>query len=331
MSETLDLMVDTADYKKPIPVTINTLQRVIGLLVSLARHSKLGKSLMFVPVAEHNYFLEKLAAENDPKNVKISQQTKCCVLSLYARRNILLWRSMLLSSHIARLPMEDDRTNSRVGGGAHYTLFTDASGRPQRVMNNWGEINKDYKPTCLGIFTPRTVSSSYSTLRSFIIPYNFLMGRDQYGPVFYNMAFLELLPIAAELLRDPEMYMEKTVHVYLDNQAAVIMFREQKAKKLYCAYLLEILNYILSALKTQLKIKWLPRRSSLPAELADDATHAVFENVGPDTRCTRHSLPGPLEKLVTSTVSYSTHTFGDLRKNIRKYLSDIIPGLSFPY
>ena len=174
LSETVDEAIDPADYKRPIPINSNQLQRLVGLLTSFARLFSLGKSLMMVPVAEHNYFLEKLNHENEWPPHK---QSKSVTFSLHARKNILFLRAILLESGTVRIPMEDDRSHTWKNGGAHIVVFTDASGKPKDVNE------KDYAPTCLGLYRPRQLSTSQCELRCWVIPYCFLVGRDQYGQV----------------------------------------------------------------------------------------------------------------------------------------------------
>ena len=325
LSETVELMINPANIYETKPVTINTCQRVLGILDSLARLSKLGRALMLVPKAEQNYFLEQLNEENNPKKFPKSNQTACCVLSLHARKNIAFFLAILLQSETIPLPMEDFSINSRHDVGANITLFTDASGKPKLITD------PDYQPTCLGVYRPQTTQDKHSTVRAFILPHSFLMGRDQYGHVYNDMALLEILPLFAEFLRAPAEYRGKTVSVYTDNQSTVLIFRKTKCKKIYLAYFLEALSFLLSALQIELTIKWLRRRSCFAAELADDATHAVFDNVEPGTICTRHALPAPLQEVMLETTSYHNHTLGKLRSRIKTYLLDIIPDLSFPH
>ena len=135
----------------------------------------------------------------------------------------------------------------------------------------------------------------------------------------------------AELLHAPGKYRGKRLTVYTDNTATVAMYQGQKSKKLYMAFFLESLNYILAALQCQLTMKWLKRRSCYGAELSDDATHANFENALPDVNCMRLSLPPPLQDTLMSTTAYHSHTLGDLRRKVKSYLLDVCPGIVFPH
>ena len=324
LCETINLLVNSADIFEIKPVTLNVLQRGIGLLCSFARQSQLGRTLMLVPRAEQNCYLQHLAEENDPRKCPKNNQTACCVLSLHAKKNIAFFKAVLMESKEAPLTMEDYRAPYRQGGGADCVLFTDASGKPKIITD------PDYKPTCLGVYRPQTATCSPATARAFILPHSFLMGRDQQKTHVYNdMALLELLPVMSELLRDPAYYRKKSVHVYTDNQSTVHIFKNNKCKKLYLAYFLETLNFMIAALQIDLRIKWLKRRSCFAAEIADDATHAVFDNVEPDTVCTRHSLPTPLQEVMLETTSYYSHTLGTLRSRVKSYLLNIIPELTF--
>ena len=135
----------------------------------------------------------------------------------------------------------------------------------------------------------------------------------------------------AELLSDPNKYRGKRVVVYTDNQSTVTMFQGQKSKKLYMAFFLESLYFILAALSCNLVMKWHKRRSSYPAELSDDATHANFSNALPGTVCARHSLPQPLQETLMTTTAYHSHTLGQLRKKVKLYLLEKCPGVLFPH
>ena len=95
--------------------------------------------------------------------------------------------------------------------------------------------------------------------------------------------------------------------------------------------MLESLNFILAALQCNLVIKWQRRRSSVPMDLADDATHCNFDHAGPDVVCTRHSLPPPLQTVLMNTTSYASHSLGSLRKQIKIYLSNQFCDIVFPY
>ena len=323
LSETVELVVDPHDVNITIPVTVNTLQKVIGLLSNFARLSRLGRTLMLVPVAEHNYWLHKLSDEN--LNVKPENQTKICHFSRHARKNILYWRAMLVESINFPFPMDDFRILMRDQGATQLTIFTDASGALMNITD------KNYAPTCLGVFSPHSIYSPDSTLKAFVLPFSFLAGHDQWGPVHQNTVLLELLPVLAELLHDPAKYHRRSLTVYTDNMGTVTVFRKQNSKKLYCAYFLEVLNYTLSALKCKLVMKWQKRRSSYAMEMADDATHACFDHVLPGTIAARHALPPPLQSVLLSTTSYASHTLSSLMKLVKNYLNNQLPDLSFPH
>ena len=142
---------------------------------------------------------------------------------------------------------------------------------------------------------------------------------------------LELLPVLAELLHDPVRYRRKSLTVYSDNASTVMTFMNQKCKKLYLAFMLESLNFVTSALQVSLHFKWLRRRSSLPMNLADDATHSDFSHAEPGTVCARHTLPPPLQEVLLTTTSYMSHTLDQLRPKIKRYLLSVIPDLNFPH
>ena len=65
--------------------------------------------------------------------------------------------------------------------------------------------------------------------------------------------------------------------------------------------------------------------------VADDATHAKFHNVEPDTKCTRHSLPAPLYEVMSESTSYCNNTLHLLRSKAKSHLLKQIPDLVFPY
>lgn len=323
LSETIEILVDPAKPHLTRFVTINDLQRIIGLLASFARLSKLGKSLMLVPAAEMNFWLHQYSEEN--LRVKPDKQSKKCFLSFYARKNIIYWRAILVESHNYHLPLEDSRILSRKDGVTHHTLFTDASGALPEISPG------KYKPTCLGVFSPHSLHSPEATLTAFVLPHCFLAGSDQWGPVHHNTCLLELLPVIAELLYKPAKYRRRSVTVYTDNQGTVAIFTKQNSKRLYAAYFLEVLNYMLCSLEIKLIMKWKARRSSYAMEMADDATHAVFDKALPGTICTRQTLPAPLQSVLLSTTEYRTHTLNTLRKQVKLYLVDRFPDLSFPH
>ena len=322
LSQTLSEMINPSDYKENRPVTLNVLQRVIGLLEHYARLSELGRTLMIVPRAEANLFLRKLEMENE---VHPDKQTKCIVLSLHSRRNLLFWRAVLLESQHFPLPLEDDRWSRFTEGGADIVLHTDASGIPKE----WHHPN--YSPTCLGVYVPPTPAKPQAQARAFVLPYAFLMGSDNVGLNCWNSTLLELLPVFAEILLNPESYIGKTIAVYIDNSSTVSIFSRLNPKKIYMAHFVEALNFTLAALKCKVQFKWRRRRSSFPSEISDDLTHCIFKNVRPGTECTRHSLPPPLQKVVTDTTCYWDHTLGSLRAEVKKYLIARIPTLSFSY
>ena len=66
-------------------------------------------------------------------------------------------------------------------------------------------------------------------------------------------------------------------------------------------------------------------------ELADDATHACFDNAMPDITCARHALPPPMLSVLLTTTSYAAHTLSSLRKQVKTYLVNQLPDLSFPH
>ena len=85
---------------------------------------------------------------------------------------------------------------------------------------------------------------------------------------------LELMPLLCELLDQPDFYQGKSVRMFTDNQATVAIFENQNPAGLYTAFMLEITNLVIMSLNVRVKLSWLPRRSSYPMCLADDATHA---------------------------------------------------------
>ena len=321
LSECLDQIVDKNDLRMIVPATLNSLQQVVGLLQSFARLNTFGKVLMLVVNAETNYFLEKLSSENE---LTPEQQTKCTTLSLHAKTNILVFRAMLMESHNHPLALEDGRIEGRRTMSSDILLYTDASGKPKE----WTEA--DYAPTCLGVYQPQTIHNHQARAISFTMPYSFLTGTDQYGPVYNNTALLELLPVFATILHEPHKFKNKTVIVFTDNQATVTTFTKINAKKLYLAHFLEALYLTTAALKCNLCFNWKRRRSTIPMAIADDLTHSNFKGCTKDTKQLRLRLPAPLERALLTTTNYPNNTLGNLRKHIKTYLLNKLPEITFP-
>ena len=144
--------------------------------------------LSFRPRAEANVFQDQLAKEVDTSETPVEKQTKCCVFSLHARKNMIYWRAILMESPTAHLHMEDSRWASRNQGGSYCTLFTDASGKPMHITE------PGWRPTCLGVYRPQSAHTPVPELRAFVLPYHFLTGHDQQGPVFNNTTSKTVLP-----------------------------------------------------------------------------------------------------------------------------------------
>ena len=180
LAETVDEIVDPRNPAVVKPATINTVQRVIGLLANFAQLSALCRSLLLVPRAEMNDFQAHLHHEISTKGASADHQTKCCVFSLHSRKNIIFVRAILLESITHHLPMEYPRGRGVYQGGADLVLFTDASGRPQEFSDpNW-------RPTCLGVFSPASIYSPTTELTCFLLPYSFLTGTDRRGPLYHD-------------------------------------------------------------------------------------------------------------------------------------------------
>ena len=321
LSQCLEQVVDMTDVRKIVPATLNGMQQVIGLLQSFAKMSQFGKVLLLVVNAEANYYLKKLAAQND---IPPEQQTKMITMSIYAKSNILAFRAMLIESHNYPLPLENDNEPKLGTLAADIVLYTDASGQPK----DW--TDKEYSPTCLGIFQPRTLRNNKARATCFVLPHSFLIGWDQYGPVFNNMSLLELLPSLALILTDPHKFRNKTVIVFTDNDSTVTVFRKINAKKLYLAHFLEVYYMTLAALNCKLSFQWKRRRSTRPMIIADDLTHCNFKNCPPATNERKQRLPAPLETALLSTTSYPSHTLHLLRRNTKLYLKNKLPNITFP-
>ena len=61
--------------------------------------------------------------------------------------------------------------------------------------------------------------------------------------------------------------------------------------KLYTAHFMEVLLDVAAALRCRLTFKWAARRSSLMANLADDATHGLSSEVPAGTVCSIQQMP----------------------------------------
>ena len=328
LSETLDELVDKDNPENARAFTVNQFERGLGILENFSQLSLIGRTLLLVPVAEMAFYLARFWKENFKKP---SLQTEYCTLSAYARLNILRLRALLVISPTFPLPMEDPRTLSLTSTGADIALFSDASGKPKEITD------PNYAPTCLGVYWPATEAGKKSRAYSFPLPYSFLAGyaiskgQGKSRKVLDQTVLLELLPVIAIILQHPAEFKGKTVMLSTDNQTTVNLYQTCSAKKVYTAYFLECLFFIIGTLDIKLFMKWRRRRSTQAMCAADDLTHGRLTNPGPEVDCRVLQLPPPLHKVVHGTLSYHSHCLDTLRSEVMNYLSDIFPGIKFPF
>ena len=327
MSQTLDEMVDKFCPARPIAFTVNVFERAMGILENFAQMSKIGRTLLLVAKAEMSYHLERFHQQN---HLKPARQEQYCVLSEYARKNILQFRALLVISPEFHLPLEDPSAKLRRAGGAHIVLYTDASGKPKE------RTDPAYTPTCLGSFWPAKGANKTSRALAFVMPYSFLRGptisKGKGGQRFVmdQTVLLELLPAFATILQFPDLFRHRVVTVFSDNQVTVDLFMNNTATKAYTAYFLEAFQFMLMALDIKLVMRWKRRRSTYPMAMSDDCTHAQFAHAMPGTSCQILQLPPPLFKVIHGTVSYHSHLLDTLRDEVRVYLEGLFPDLVFP-
>ena len=321
VSEVIDMAADPKQSWKIVLMTLKEVQQVVGLLLDFAKLSHLLKTLCLVPAAERNFWTEEFSQEN---RLRSECQSRLCWFSHHARKNILFIRAILLSTNHCPLPMEISNYRRRPQAGAQVVLYCDASGEPKEVVDG------KYYPTCLGSYRPATVRCSVSTLKAFVLPYSWLVSTDRRGKVYFHTAMLELMPLLCELLDEPDFYYGKSIRMFTDNQATVAIFENQNPAGLYTAFMLETVNLVIMALNVRVKISWLPRRSSYPMNLADDATHATMRHAKPGVKCTRQHLPPPLYNVLHSAQSYPLHDLDRLRREVKKYLLLKFPRAQFP-
>ena len=90
----------------------------------------------------------------------------------------------------------------------------------------------------------------------------------------YRTATLELVPVLAIILMLGPQLAHCRLEIFLDNQASVLMLRKGRSKD-YCATLLvQLIHYAAALVDAVVVPTHVLRRSSLPAVIADDLTHA---------------------------------------------------------
>ena len=328
LSQTLEDLVDMHNPANTKAFTVNTFEKCVGILDNFGLLSRVGRVLMLVPLAEMAFHLERFHKENV---MKPERQTEYCTLSLHARTNILMFRALLVISPKFPLPMEDPRHFRQVSGAADFTIFTDASGKPKLITD------PAYKATCLGAYWPATLANPTSRAYSFVLPYSFLVGRaisrgnGRQRCVMDQTALLELMPIIALILQHPRLFRGKSVTVIVDNQTTVNLFTACTAKKVYTAFFMECLFFVMGALNINLVMKWRRRRSTAAMVIADELTHGGSAAAGPEVVFQLLPLPPPLYKVVHATTSYHSHTLDTLRNEVRNYLQTQLGNVTFPF
>ena len=321
ISEVFSQVVDVQAVFLPVLATLKDTQEVAGLVTDFSKSSQLIRTLAMLVNAERNEFTVRFSSEN----IKDKQdQSKLCLFSFHARKNLTLIRAILLNTDICPLPMEMSGARFLKGGAADFSFYCDASGKPKEIADG------AYAPTCLGSYRPRTVSHRTATLKSFILPYDWLTSYDKHGQVYHHTSLLELLPVLCELLDQPQLYQGRVLHFLTDNQATAAIFRRQNPASESTAYILEAINLTEMALGCRIKMSWQRRRSSYGMVLADDATHADHSSADSSIKCTRQSLPVPLFNVLHQPGHNLSHQLHHLRKQIKLYLRDICPSAQFP-
>ena len=319
--ETFAQTVKVTDVYQPVLATLKDVQEVVGLVNNFAKSSQLLRTLAIIVNAEAATFDATFWDENiRPKE----RQSKLCLFSHQARVNLATIRAILLSTASCPLPMEKSKARFLIKGGAHFTFYCDASGKPKEITAD------NYKPTCLGCYRPATLQCSTATLKSFILPYSWLMSADNKGLVYHHTSLLEFLPMLCELLSEPARYRRKSLVFYTDNQATVSLFQRQNPVSIFTAYVLESINLMEMALECNIRLSWKRRRSSYGMALADDATHANHSRADDSIICTRQSLPTPLFNVIHCSENFLNHKFNFLRREIKLYLRDKCPDVKFP-
>ena len=234
---------------KPV-LTLNMLQKLMGkiqYLISL--DAAFSRASAFVYHQLSDYIIAHPAWGQIPAR----KQPADIVLTPAATQDILKLRAMLKILQDREFPFISSLWQTQV-----RTLYSDASGLGGECV------------AALLLMSP---------IRAFAIPVplTFLMSTvgHPYSVVMqYRTATLELVPVLAIILMLGPQLAHCRLEIFLDNQASVLMLRKGRSRD-YCATLLvQLIHYAAALVDAVVVPTHVLRRSSLPAVIADDLTHA---------------------------------------------------------
>ena len=247
----LNLLVEFVEGCLTLPaLTLNKLQKLLGKLNYLKQ-----LDVAFVKVTTFISHQLTVYLQKHPLwyEVKPRHQVADVVLTPAARQDLLLVRALLKQLLDRQFPLEQ-----LIWQPVAVCLYTDASGLASECVGGLVMV---------------------SPVRAFSYPLSVSLCASTAGHVDgvvlqHRTAVLELLPIWGGLLLFAPQVAHCRVELFVDNESAVLALKKGTSRDYCTALLVRLINYTASLLDVALVASHVKRRSSWPAVVADDLSHA---------------------------------------------------------
>ena len=320
-----DQVINPNDIQENKPVTLKQIQRVQGKFADFAKLSPLLKTLNMLVSCELAQLQRKFYKQNEWPEHK---QSKSCLLSLRARHDLALLRTIISSIKNHNLPLIDPRPTSLEVGAIN--VYCDASGDTSQ-------------PAFLGLLITHGPVLDRTLALSYPLPLPFLLANDPYPANwtpnmeprrnFHNSFLLELLCILVYFAELGPIFRGASVTFTSDSlNLALVTQKRSTPRGRYACLALQTVQEMAEELQSDFKIHWKPRNSCPFTTAADALSHASFHQL-PAQLLTAPPPPGStspkphlsavvnLPESVQLTLQHATtdpdHGFEDLTDRIK--------------
>ena len=252
----LNLLIEFMETCLDLPaLTINRLQRLMGKINYL---KQLDRTFATVTSFLSNQLATYLILHPDWYSVAARKQVPDIVLTEASRQDVLLVRGILKFLLDRQFPLEH-----LVWQPLAVCLFTDASGLASECVG--------------GLLLVRPTRAF-----SFPLSVSLCASRDGHAKdvmLQFRTTVLELLPVWGALLLFAPQVAHCRVELFIDNNAAVRALVKGTSKDYCTTLLVRLIAFTASVLDVALVPTHVKRRSSWPAAVADDLSHAQTESL----------------------------------------------------
>ena len=265
-----DKIINPADLLEDKPVTLKQVQRVQGKFADFAKLSPLLKTFNMVVSCELAQLQRLYYRQNHWPEHK---QSRSCLLSLKARKDLAFLRAVISSIETHNLPLVDPRpVNLELGA---IQIFCDASGDTAQ-------------PAYLGLLLTHGPVLRRTLALSYLLPHSFLLAKDPYpvaGPSgsrhnYHNSFLLELLCILVYFVELGPVFRGVPVTFTSDSlNLAIVAGKHSTPKGRYACLALQAVHEMAEELQVVFKIHWKPRNSCPFTKAADTLSHANFHQL----------------------------------------------------